>query len=178
MSKYTYLVYCIGAFVNSCSIICRTLERCLKESRCLDLESLCIISEEKVFEKFNLLNWSKIGTYHVRCGQLGWTCMWSATREAWRTPVAWPALRHSPTSGGLMSRWRLLHLLNNSLNCLLSGWTTTWIFLFSGRPGNRAPNSWARPSSSGSSPPPCHNHFCNVSGLLSLSKCTSKFLKW
>jgi len=27
----------------------RTLERCLKESRCLDLESLCIISEEKVW---------------------------------------------------------------------------------------------------------------------------------
>jgi len=27
----------------------RTIERCLKESRCLDLESLCIISEEKVW---------------------------------------------------------------------------------------------------------------------------------
>merc|ERR1719278_167066 len=27
----------------------RTLERCLKESRCLDLESLCIVSEEKVW---------------------------------------------------------------------------------------------------------------------------------
>ena len=65
----------LGNSVASYSTIYRTLERCLKESRCLDLESLCIISEEKVFEKFNLLNWSKIGTYHVRCGQLGWTCM-------------------------------------------------------------------------------------------------------
>ena len=27
----------------------RTVERCLKESRCLDLESLCIVSEEKVW---------------------------------------------------------------------------------------------------------------------------------
>ena len=27
----------------------RTIERCLKESRCLDLESLCIVSEEKVW---------------------------------------------------------------------------------------------------------------------------------
>ncbi len=26
----------------------RLLERCLKESKCLDLESLCIVSEEKV----------------------------------------------------------------------------------------------------------------------------------
>jgi len=31
-------------------VLFRTIERCLKESRCLDLESLCIISEEKVWE--------------------------------------------------------------------------------------------------------------------------------
>lgn len=29
--------------------VSRLLERTLKESRCLDLESLCIVAEEKVF---------------------------------------------------------------------------------------------------------------------------------
>jgi len=27
----------------------RVIERCLKESRCLDMESLCIVAEEKVW---------------------------------------------------------------------------------------------------------------------------------
>jgi exosome complex component RRP45 len=46
----------------------RTLERCLKESRCLDLESLCIISEEKV--------WTVRLDLHVLCheGSLADAC--------------------------------------------------------------------------------------------------------
>lgn len=48
--------------------ISRTLERCLKESRCLDLESLCIISEEKV--------WTVRLDLHVLCheGSLADAC--------------------------------------------------------------------------------------------------------
>ena len=37
----------------------RLLERCLKESKCLDLESLCIVSEEKVRQTLH----NNIGTY-------------------------------------------------------------------------------------------------------------------
>jgi exosome complex RNA-binding protein Rrp42 (RNase PH superfamily) len=37
-----------GRMSEECVEINRLLERCLKESKCLDLESLCIVSEEKV----------------------------------------------------------------------------------------------------------------------------------
>jgi len=39
----------VGRMTDEGVEINRTIERCLKESRCLDLESLCIISEEKVW---------------------------------------------------------------------------------------------------------------------------------
>jgi len=39
----------VGRLTEEGVEINRTLERCLKESRCLDLESLCIVSEEKVW---------------------------------------------------------------------------------------------------------------------------------
>ena len=39
----------VGRMTEEAVEINRTLERCLKESRCLDLESLCIVSEEKVW---------------------------------------------------------------------------------------------------------------------------------
>jgi len=39
----------VGRLTEEGVEINRTIERCLKESRCLDLESLCIISEEKVW---------------------------------------------------------------------------------------------------------------------------------
>ena len=39
----------VGRLTEEAVEINRTLERCLKESRCLDLESLCIVSEEKVW---------------------------------------------------------------------------------------------------------------------------------
>merc|ERR1712126_521158 len=39
----------IGRLTEEGVEINRTIERCLKESRCLDLESLCIVSEEKVW---------------------------------------------------------------------------------------------------------------------------------
>eukprot|EP00090_Calanus_glacialis_P007008 TRINITY_DN15475_c0_g1_i4.p1 TRINITY_DN15475_c0_g1~~TRINITY_DN15475_c0_g1_i4.p1 ORF type:complete len:397 (-),score=171.57 TRINITY_DN15475_c0_g1_i4:50-1240(-) len=39
----------VGRMTEEGVEINRTIERCLKESRCLDLESLCIISEEKVW---------------------------------------------------------------------------------------------------------------------------------
>jgi len=39
----------VGRLTDEGVEINRTIERCLKESRCLDLESLCIISEEKVW---------------------------------------------------------------------------------------------------------------------------------
>lgn len=39
-----------GRITEDCVEINRLLERCLMESKCLDLESLCIVSEEKVWE--------------------------------------------------------------------------------------------------------------------------------
>ena len=39
----------VGRLTDEGVEINRTLERCLKESRCLDLESLCIVSGEKVW---------------------------------------------------------------------------------------------------------------------------------
>ena len=39
----------VGRLTEEGVEINRTIERCLKESRCLDLESLCIVSEEKVW---------------------------------------------------------------------------------------------------------------------------------
>jgi len=39
----------VGRMTDEGVEINRTIERCLKESRCLDLESLCIIAEEKVW---------------------------------------------------------------------------------------------------------------------------------
>ena len=39
----------VGRLTEEGVEINRTLERCLKESRCLDLESLCIVAEEKVW---------------------------------------------------------------------------------------------------------------------------------
>ena len=99
--------------LNSFYLI-RTLERCLKESRCLDLESLCIISEEKVcfvYYKWFLAMppfdspWEYI--VNNRYGQFASTCMWSAMREALQMRAVWQAWLHSLTSGGLMWHWRL-----------------------------------------------------------------------
>lgn len=33
---------------EDCIVVNRVLEKCLRESKCVDLESLCIIADEKV----------------------------------------------------------------------------------------------------------------------------------
>jgi len=58
----------VGRLTEEGVEINRTIERCLKESRCLDLESLCIISEEKV--------WTIRLDLHIlnHCGNLADAC--------------------------------------------------------------------------------------------------------
>jgi exosome complex component RRP45 len=47
-NKFALCRFESGRITEECVEINRLLERCLKESKCLDLESLCIVSEEKV----------------------------------------------------------------------------------------------------------------------------------
>lgn len=43
-----------GKPTEACVVVNRVLEKCIRESKCIDLESLCIIAEEKV--KYNFLH--------------------------------------------------------------------------------------------------------------------------
>ena len=154
---------------NSFFYLIRTLERCLKESRCLDLESLCIISEEKVFFTHILYgSW----LWHQLIVLLIIYFQW----QVWTVRLDLHVICHEGSLADACSVAGLAALSHFRRPDV----TLKVVFLnrkhhfrdpnsFSpaaGRLSNCAPHSWEGPSSSGSASPPCNNHLCHVSGLV------------
>ena len=81
--------------------IARMLERCLKESRAVDMESLCIIAGEKVRERGEREGGRVISfvCFFVRCGLCVWMYTFLTTVETSLTLPLLQPLLPSNTSG-------------------------------------------------------------------------------